>query len=278
MIKISPPKHQNRTTTRDNDSKSILVKAVCIIYFFLSPLTEERRMDCEANPADETTRKQWIFRPATPDDADTFLGDAIRDSERAHTGKGIWDVFLEDDADPSKSLSSVLAYACKHDVQSHFNYTHFIVAEAAEREGPIAAGCGFIYPDFSVSRSFPGMANAAGRLRGISLEECSEMWKRISYLDDAFPDYDYDQTWMLESIYVSPSYRKKGLAVELIQQLYELGRPHNVRECLVVCGVGNIAAYRLYEKAGFECIGKGESAAAQEAMGYPGFHLFRRRY
>jgi GNAT superfamily N-acetyltransferase len=233
-------------------------------------------MDCAANHADETS-KRWIFRPATRDDADTYLGDAIRDSERAHTGKGIWDVFLGDDADPSKSLSSVLAYACKNDAQTHFHYTHFIVAEA-EGEGPIAAGCGFIYPDFSVSRSYPGMANAAGQLRGTSPEECSEMWKRISYLDDAFPDYDYDHTWMLESIFVSPSYRKKGLAVELIEQLFELGRPQHVRECLVVCGIGNIAAYRLYEKAGFECIGKGESDAAQEAMGYPGFHLFRRCY
>lgn len=233
-------------------------------------------MDTVASQANETS-KQWLFRPATQDDADTYLGDAIRDSERAHTGKGIWDVFLEDDVDPSKSLSSVLAYACKNDAQTHFHYTHFIVAEA-EGEGPIAAGCGFIYPDFSVSRSYPGMANAAGQLRGTSPEECSEMWKRISYLDDAFPDYDYDHTWMLESIFVSPSYRKKGLAVELIEQLFELGRPQHVRECLVVCGIGNIAAYRLYEKAGFDCIGKGESAAAQEAMGYPGFHLFRRRY
>lgn len=225
----------------------------------------------------DPTSKPWIFRQAQEDEADSYLGYAIRDSERAHTGKGIWDVFLEDDEDPSKSLSSVLAYACKHDAQCHFHYSHFLVAEV-EGEGPIAAGCGFVYPDFSVARSYPGMAHAARQLRDTSREECDEMWKRISYLDDTFPDYDYNQTWMLESIFVSPSYRKQGVAVELIQQLYELGRQHHVRECLVVCGIGNIAAYRTYEKAGFKCIGKGESAVAQEAMGYPGFHLFRRRY
>lgn len=222
------------------------------------------------------------FRTGRESDVDAFLGEAIRDSERAHTGVGIWDVAIGDDENPDKSLTKVLAHACKNDENCHFHYSHFLigVVDTAENDSEeiVAAGCGFIYPDFCVRKSYPGMSLAARLLRGISEEESNTMWDKISFLDVVFPDHDYDNTWMLESIVVAPSHRKEGIAVELINQLFELGRSSGARECLVVCAIGNIAAYRTYEKAGFECLGQGESEEALITMKYPGFHLFRKKY
>lgn len=223
-----------------------------------------------------TTTTIATFRPAIESDAQQLLGQAIRDSERAHTGTGIWDVAVGEDADPTRSLANVLGYACLHRPDCHFHYSHFIIGEV---EGEAAAaGCAFVYPAFSATKSFPAISYAAQQVRGMSVEDSTEMWGNISFLDDVFPDYDYNNTWMLESIFVSEKFRKCGIALQMINALFDMGREKQVKECLVVCAIGNKAAYRVYEKAGFECLGEGRSAAAEEALGSEGFHLFRKAY
>lgn len=220
------------------------------------------------------------FRSAVESDVKPLLGQTIRDSERAHTGRGIWDVAIGEDEDPNKSLACVLEEACLHP-DCHFHYSHFLIAEIDGVDGgkeSVAAGCGFVYPTFSVNKSYPAMSSAAQRVRGMSAEESVQMWDKITFLSDIFPDYDYDNTWMIECIFVVEKHRKLGVAVQLIDALFDMGRDQQVKECLVVCAIGNKAAYRLYEKAGFECMGEGRSAVAEEALGSPGFHLFRKSY
>ena len=232
----------------------------------------------------------YQVRRGEAEDVD-FLAQSIQDSERAHTGVGIWDVAIGDDTScPERSLKAILRHACLHDNQSHFHYSHFLVVEPEDSEISLdnkddatiaAVGCCFLYPEFCVVKSYPGMSRATCLLRSeVCEEESVSMWQKIDiFLDTIFPQYDYDNTWMLESIIVSPQHRKRGLAVALIHALYEEGRKDGrAKECLAVCAIGNTPAYQSYIRAGFECIGDGKSDIAHAAMGYPGFYLFRKLY
>lgn len=229
--------------------------------------------------------KQYRVRRATEKDAN-FLAQAMQDSERAHTGKGIWDVAIGDDADPTRSLVTVLKHACLNDEQGHCHYSHFLVVVASndedETEELVATGCCYAYPKFSVSKSYPGLSLATRTIRGeVSEEESISMWKKIDcFLEDCFPDnIEYNNTWMLESIFVSPAHRGKGIVQLLLSALVDEGRKDGTtRECLTCCGIGNTAAHHSYLRAGFECVGEGRSELAQQAMGYPGFHLFRKSF
>jgi GNAT superfamily N-acetyltransferase len=237
----------------------------------------------------EFSQQDYRVRQATSNDVD-FLALAIRDSERAHTGVGIWDVAIGDDvSNESRSLFAVLRHACLNDIQSHFHYSHFLVITVSgavdDEEGAeniVGAGCCYRYPDFCVPKSYPGMSLATRLCRPeVSVEESVRMWDKIDiFLDNVFPSYDYDNTWMLESIYIAEGHRQSGLGVKLIQTLFEQGRhcPHKPKECLTVCAIGNYAAYRAYERAGFTCVGDGRDEKAEVALGYPGFHLFRKQY
>lgn len=238
------------------------------------------------------------FRQAVESDVKKLLGQAIRDSERAHTGKGIWDIAIGEDNDPNKSLEAVLGHACLNDKESHIYYPHFLVAVAEEQqqqhdasferkdgveanivdEEVVAAGCGFVYPNYATRKSFTGMSLATRVLRGVSEEESIKVWDKVHFLELMFPDYDYDNTWMLDAIFVSGTHRKYGIALQLINRLYDAGRSSGAKECLLVSAIGNVAAYRLYVKAGFECLGEGRSSVAEEVVGYPGFYLFRKQY
>jgi GNAT superfamily N-acetyltransferase len=146
----------------------------------------------------------------------------------------------------------------------------------------VGAGCCFLHPDYSVPKSYPGLSLAIQTLRPeVSVEESVRMWDKIDiFLDNVFPSYDYDNTWMLESIYIAEGHRKAGLAATLIQTLFEQGRqcPQKPKECLVASAIGNTAAYRCYVKAGFTCVGEGRDENAEVALGYPGFYLFRKVY
>jgi GNAT superfamily N-acetyltransferase len=240
----------------------------------------------------------YSVRAATESDVD-FLARAVQDSERAHTGVGIWDVAIGDDnASDSRSLLSVLRHACLNDNQSHFHYSNFkvivanphhdtstaknLVSQQSSGEEIVGAGCCFRYPEFSVSKSYPGVSLATRSQRPeVGVEESVRMWDKINiFIDKIFPSYNYDNTWMLESIYIAEGHRKAGLALGLIHSLFEEGRecPAKPKECLLASAIGNAAAYRSYTRAGFTCVGEGRDDEAEAVLGYPGFHLFKKTY
>eukprot|EP01039_Chlorochromonas_danica_P002600 gene2600-2843_t len=207
-----------------------------------------------------------------------FLATAVRDAERAHTGVGLWDV-LGDAGSGSGSgstvdMSLVLEHVCVNDEASHFHFSRFHVVRCALSNDIAAVACGYVYPICSMSNSKPGINLALKSIYNWSEEEVSQAWHRLQFLDDCFPDFDYDDSWMLEAVYTAPSHRGKGFAAEVLRSLLAEGKASSgCKKALITCAIGNDRAKRLYERVGFTVVGQGSSEIAMEKLGSPGFYL-----
>ena len=200
-----------------------------------------------------------------------LLGIAIRDAERGHTGKGIWDVLISSD---QMDIALILEHACINDANSFFHISRFLVAREKSTGELLATACGFIYPNCSIEKNKFGISKAISTLYGLNEEEIDLAWKRLNFLDECFPDVDYNNSWMVEAVYTMPSHRGKGLAAKVIEAVLEEGRTHtDCKKALITCAIGNNAALHLYLRLGFEIVGQGESRKAVEELGHPGFYV-----
>lgn len=229
----------------------------------------------------------YVLSRATIEDV-PFLAVCIRDAERAHTGRGIWDTLIPPTCPPDFDIKNTLALVCSTYERSHFHVSRFMCIRERESGRPVAAACGFVYPQNSLSMTLEGLSDALFK-EGIykDKEEADLYLNNLnSFLEGSFPDdIDYDNSWLIEAVYTSPEVRGKKLASKLVNALYEDGKttsfgapPHVVRKCLISCAVGNTAAYRCYAGLGFVDLGKAETQACMDAIGSPGFHIFCKPY
>ena len=84
-------------------------------------------------------------------------------------------------------------------------------------------------------------------LRGYVWEEDGQMVG----LTNANRQGDTD-TWYVSAVGVRPSYRRRGIAQELVEAMIEYIRERGGTKALLDMTDGNIPAYKLYEKLGFE--------------------------
>ncbi len=189
----------------------------------------------------------FIVVDAVADDAN-FLGRASFLAERAHTGIGIWDVVF-----PERT-EEVLAHACLNDTNSHLHFTNFKTLKNKFTGINVGAACGFLYDNFSVTKSMPGLTRAMMELGIVSSEdEGKERWARINFLDSCFPEeFNYKGAWVLECVFVESYYRGQGLAVVLLSSILECGKKQGLSRAWLVCAIGNHSALRMYQKLGFE--------------------------
>src|ERR1700747_412172 len=57
--------------------------------------------------------------------------------------------------------------------------------------------------------------------------------------------------WVVESVATLPEFRRRGLADALMSEILEAGRARDHRLAQLTILIGNVAARRAYEKAGF---------------------------
>jgi len=224
----------------------------------------------------------YVLDRAQVDDV-PFLSICVRDAERAHTGRGIWDTLVPPRPIPF-DITTTLAAVCANDEKSHFHYRKFTVVRERETGKPVAAACGFVYPTNSLSMTLEGLRDAFVKDGIYSNKEEGDLYlkKLNEFLDGSFPsDIDYDNSWLVEAVYTSPEVRGKKLASQLVNRLFEEGRSLGTavaKRCLISCAVGNTAAYKLYASLGFYDLGKGENQGCLNAIGSPGFHMFSKDY
>lgn len=208
----------------------------------------------------------------------SFLGRAIRDAERAHTGKGIWDIALMGCNDDE--VQDVLGEASVSDPASHFHLSRMSIVVHKPTGTPVASAGGFHFPTCRVRNSQAGITAALLKLHpekcSLPAAEAHRIWDRISFLDDSFPDYDYDDTWMIDAVYTDPNHRGKGLAEAVVSHVLTKGKEEGYKRSLITCGVGNEKARRVYERCGYKLVGQGESAECFDAIGYVGFYLLEK--
>ncbi len=210
----------------------------------------------------------YVVDPANESDCE-FIGGAIRDAERAQTGTGIYDVI----SDKSIDIGRVLAHVALHDDTSCFHFSKFLVAREISTQKPVACACGFLYPTYSVTKSRVGINAALKQLYNWNDEQITTAWIKLDFLDDCFPDFEWNNSWMIEAVYTSPEHRGNGLAASVIEEQLNIGRKTESFKALITCAIGNDGAKRIYEKLGYQVVGQGTSEQCLAALGSPGFCL-----
>ncbi|MDF2857754.1 MAG: family N-acetyltransferase [Neobacillus sp.] len=68
----------------------------------------------------------------------------------------------------------------------------------------------------------------------------------------AFSSVSMRKSWILNDLFVSENYRRKGMGEKLIKTVIDFAVETGVKGVSLETGKGNISAQRLYEKIGFE--------------------------
>jgi RimJ/RimL family protein N-acetyltransferase len=212
---------------------------------------------------------KFTVEPARSDDK-CFIGECLCFSERAHTGVGIWDLICEPDTAEAMGNASLQDSA-------HFTIQNFVLARDISTGKPVAGACGFVYPEFSVEKSKASIIGAMKTLRDWSEEEGDAAWRKISFLEEALPDYDaWEGSWLVEAVYCAPEYRGHGLGSRVVNEVLARGAARGCHQALLTCAVGNEGALRMYKHLGFSILGTGFSSRCKDALGSEGFHLLQK--
>ena len=214
-------------------------------------------------------------------------------------------------------LASVISHAIEHDENSHFHFSRFLIL-LNEHNIPIAAGCAFPSPPCGLFESKTGLCKAmTAIIPNCSEKEANERWEKgIYFLLDAYPNIDWENTWVIDCLYTIPAHRGHGYGRTILNALYEQGHRNplcriqckdqhdpnsnsNSKEdesksksesididtvsffdkSILACVVGNNTARSLYIKNGYvDSLGVGNSDKCMSILGCSGFEMLSRPY
>jgi ribosomal protein S18 acetylase RimI-like enzyme len=207
-----------------------------------------------------------------------FLGNAVLQAERAHTGRGVWDEFFGS----CESAVKYLSLACKSsDIAGNiYHYSRFFVVRDNETGEPLASACCYS----SSECGFISTADIVGK--GLVKDsiwteaEAEAATNRLLFTGDCFPpDLSWDGSrWMIEGVYTDSRCRGKGLGEMVLRAALEAGRASGENNCWITCAVGNCSAHRLYERIGFTLLGAGSNEECIAKFFTPGFEVLNFVY
>lgn len=210
----------------------------------------------------------FAIRDAAPADA-RFLAWAMQESGRSHLPRGTWDVLLPGPEVPRLDLLAALATA---PAPSFCHYRGFLVAELDA--SPVATLCGY-QPGVATSDLFLEALRQAGDAMGWSRGRMRELLTRFGPFATCATDPD-DDAWVVEWVATRPEHRGRGHARRLLDALLERGRQRGLRRAHLGVLIGNDAAQKLYERAGFEVVAEKRHPDFEAVMGTPGVRVLER--
>ena len=192
-------------------------------------------------------------------------------ASRGHLRRGVWDLIAGGSEQNCLDYLRRLALA---EPVSLCHYSSFIVAEHDER--PAAALCGFD-PRAGGWRVLGDAMQNVQRQKGwtqadekASADRSQPVWKcTFDTLEGA---------WVIESVATLPEFRRRGLVDSLMAEILEAGRARGHRIAQLTILIGNVAAQRAYEKAGFSVMDEKRHPDFEAALGAPGFIRMVRDY
>ena len=209
-----------------------------------------------------------LIRPASPEDA-TFIAKVILLAARSHLKSGFWDIALggiEEDC-----LYYLKRLAVTPTCSSH-HYSRFILAEV---DGCRAAGlCGFDPGRSGASALLDAMNEVADEL-GWSTMRLNEVLKRFLPISTCFSDSS-EGTWVIENVATLPEFRRRGLITLLLNEILEIGKQNGHHIAQITIMIGNTAAQRAYEKAGFKGVDEKRHSDFKAIVGEPGMRRLLR--
>ena len=200
-----------------------------------------------------------VIRPAREDDA-SFLAWAVVEAARSHRPRGFWDLWVPDGAARLAFVEQLLVAKSP----SMWHWTVFQVAEWRGRPAATLSGCdpSLLAPadaavgEVMVASGWSEADGAAAIARATPFFGC---------MHETPPG-----AWLVESVATRPEARGQGLAAALVEHVLGDGRRRGHSEAKLSLMLGNSAAQRVYERAGFAITAEKRDAALDAAIGCPG--------
>jgi len=207
------------------------------------------------------------LRPARPADA-PLLAEVLEMAARGHLARGPWDLLFPDAAERAAALGMLAG---------HFpSWCHHSVFSVAELEGEPAAALAAFEPAAIGSTGLAAPLAATLARLGWSERRMAAAGPLLAPYLSCFPDMP-EGVWIVENVGTRPAWRRRGLLAALLEQALGEGRRRGHASAQISCLIGNEAARRAYERAGFRAVEERKDPAFEALLGAPGFLRMTRR-
>lgn len=199
----------------------------------------------------------------------SFIAWSRLTADRAHRPRGIFEFYI--DGTEAETLAFLEA-ASGSEMPSPGQYRNFFIIE--EGGTLLAALCGFFPRDYDPARTAAHISEVSQRL-GRTPAQHTAGRKAIDVWDLVHLDA-HDDTWIIAWVATGPEYRRRGLCDSLLTKIMAVGRARGATVADVGVYIGNDAAQRAYEKAGFAVVLEKRHPDFERVFGAPGVRLLRR--
>ncbi|SRR5450759_161179 len=181
---------------------------------------------------------------------------------KSHLNRSIYDLMFPGVPGPNDERLTVMENLLQTRNISWFHYTFCSVAEV---EGQVAASLNH-YDNREGAHEKLGEALSE---LGWDKEERQAMRRRML----PYVNVDFEKptdSMIVENIAVSPKFRRRGLAEELLNEAIGIARTEGLANVQVGVFIGNKPAQKAYEKFGFKAVNEKTDPAFEEMTGSPG--------
>jgi ribosomal protein S18 acetylase RimI-like enzyme len=203
------------------------------------------------------------IRRGAASDAD-FLARVMMLASRGYLPRGVWDLIA---GGSEQNCLDYLRRLALSEPVSLCHYSSFLVAEHQGR--PAAALCGFDPRDGGWQLLNEAMRNVQRQKGWTPADEKASADRSAPIWHCTFDTLD--GAWIVESVATLPEFRRRGLVDALVSEVLRIGSARGNRIAQLTILIGNIAAQRAYEKAGFRVEGEKRHPDFEAVLGAPGF-------
>lgn len=189
---------------------------------------------------------------------------AQQEAARSHLPRGLWDFAFPG---PETDRLRVIARVANSSVRSSCHWSGFWIAEVDDR--PAAAIAGYAMSPTAAGLAWVSAMQEAVEAERWSVARCDAMWARLAPLWTCSPRTP-EGAWVLEWAATRPEHRGKGLLGALLTAAVDEGRRRGHTEVQLSVLIGNLAARRAYERAGFCVVEESLHPDFASALGSPG--------
>jgi ribosomal protein S18 acetylase RimI-like enzyme len=198
-----------------------------------------------------------------------LLVSVLEMSGRGHVERGAWDVLFPDADERRRALAHFLEGATR-------SWCRRSLFHVAEMDGRAAAALVAFAPEDLPTTSLAAPLFESFALLGWSDARIASVGPLMAPYMRCFPEMP-EGTWIVENVATIASARRLGLVRALLDRALEAGRRRGFHDAQISCLIGNDAAQRAYERAGFEVVEERRDAEFEALIGAPGFSCMRRR-
>jgi len=215
----------------------------------------------------DTQLDEALLRRARAGDV-PFVARVLEMAGRGHLERGPWDLMFPDAAERQRALQHIAGAASR-------SWCHHSLFHVADVGGEACAALVAFEPGDLGDTSLAAQLFETFALLGWNEERAASVGPTLGPYLVCFPDMP-PGTWIVENVGTREDARRRGLVRALLERALELGRRRGCLQAQISCLIGNDAAQRAYERAGFEVVEERRDREFEKMIGAPGFSRMTR--